>query len=317
MTISSAQKVRKAWTAITVIVVLGTAASAPIVRAQGLRPMTFLDMRLMRTVGIADAEPGRPVAALHAVDAGLEGSQEPDRPLPRVDGSRASLDAADDLHEGEERNVAALGARRPGFFFLSNREAPESASSRNQIYLMRPDGGEAQRITDTKEGVRDYRVSRDGRWLVYRTGKDGRGTALSSRRSAASRRATAEQLTKHPTGVGTLAVDARQQAHLLRDARTRSTRTRRSAARRSSPSTSATRRRPSASLWALDLDPIATKKLSDGDSVCRRRHPSISDDGKWMAFRGSRSIATSATSPPKASTPISTCSTRPPATSSG
>jgi hypothetical protein len=49
----------------------------------------------------------------------------------------------------EERDAA--GARRQLLLFLSNREAPESAATRNQIYLMRPDGGEAQRITDAKE----------------------------------------------------------------------------------------------------------------------------------------------------------------------
>ncbi len=59
------------------------------------------------------------------------------------------------------------------FVFLSNREAPESASSRNQLYVMRPDGGEARRITDAKEGVSDYAFSDDGRWLAYRRGKSG------------------------------------------------------------------------------------------------------------------------------------------------
>ena len=63
------------------------------------------------------------------------------------------------LHEGKERDRRRAGRATAGhFFFLSNREAPESAASRNQIYVMRPDGGEAQRITDTREGVRDYRL---------------------------------------------------------------------------------------------------------------------------------------------------------------
>ena len=59
------------------------------------------------------------------------------------------------------------------FVFLSNREAPESASSRNQLYVMRPDGGEARRISDTKEGVSDFAFSDDGRWLAFRSGKSG------------------------------------------------------------------------------------------------------------------------------------------------
>ena len=137
-----------------------------------------------------------------------------------------------------------------GFFFLSNREAPENAASRNQLYLMRPDGGEARRITDAREGVRDFALSQDGKWLVYRTGKDGE-EQLYRLPIAGIETATAEQLTKQPTGVGNWQLGARRQAHLLRHARTRSTRTRRRAARRSSPSTSATRRRrrPACGRW--------------------------------------------------------------------
>ena len=42
----------------------------------------------------------------------------------------------------------------------SNREAPESSATQNQIYWMRPDGGEARRITDAAEGVSNFAFSR-------------------------------------------------------------------------------------------------------------------------------------------------------------
>ena len=72
----------------------------------------------------------------------------------------------------EKNETSPRWARDGSFFlFLSNREAPENASSRNQLYQMRPDGGEARRVTDAKEGVADFSLSRDGRWLVYRSGK--------------------------------------------------------------------------------------------------------------------------------------------------
>jgi Tol biopolymer transport system component len=94
-----------------------------------------------------------------------------------------------------------------GFFiFSSNREAPANSANQQQLYLMRPDGGEARRITDAKEGVSNFAFSRDGRWLVYRSGKSGaeqlyrlatadlEGTELSDVPSA-------EQLTKQPAGI--------------------------------------------------------------------------------------------------------------------
>ena len=74
------------------------------------RPMTFLDMQQMRQVALADAEPGRQVAAVYAVDARLEGGQAPDRPVCRLAAAGCAVDKADDVHEREGRNIAALGA---------------------------------------------------------------------------------------------------------------------------------------------------------------------------------------------------------------
>ena len=51
------------------------------------------------------------------------------------------------------------------FFYLSNRDG-----AKKQIYRMPVDGGEAIKLTDEKDDVRDFEPSRDGKWLVYRTG---------------------------------------------------------------------------------------------------------------------------------------------------
>lgn len=51
------------------------------------------------------------------------------------------------------------------FFYLSNRDG-----AKKQIYRMPVDGGEARELTDERDDVRDFEPSRDGRWLVYRTG---------------------------------------------------------------------------------------------------------------------------------------------------
>ncbi len=52
------------------------------------------------------------------------------------------------------------------FAFLSNR-----SEDKNQIFFMRPDGGEAWQVTDDKFGVSSYQWSRDGKYLAYTAGK--------------------------------------------------------------------------------------------------------------------------------------------------
>src|SRR5262249_37061086 len=88
------------------------------------------------------------------------------------------------------------------FFFLSNREAPANAATQNQIFWMRPDGGEARKISDARDGVNDFTISPDGAHLVYRSGRaDAR--QLYRLPIAGLDTAKAEQLTKHPTGIDT------------------------------------------------------------------------------------------------------------------
>jgi len=185
----------------------------------------------------------------------------------------------------KDKNESSPRWARDGraFFFLSNREAPESAASRNQIYRMRPDGGESQRVTDTKEGVRDFALGRDGRWLIYRTGKDGEEQLYRLPVSGIDS-AAAEQLTKHPTGIGTWkwANDSKHIYFVSPDALDQDDKERRE---KKFTVNIRNAERPSASLWALDLDPVATKKLSDGTAYVAAS-PVISDDGKWVAFKG-------------------------------
>ena len=57
------------------------------------------------------------------------------------------------------------------FVFLSNRDSEDSGG--DQLYMMRHDGGEAQKITEAEEGVSGFDFSPDGRWLVYRSGESG------------------------------------------------------------------------------------------------------------------------------------------------
>ena len=58
------------------------------------------------------------------------------------------------------------------FVFSSNRAAPGD-KKQSELYWMRPDGGEARKLTETKDGVSDFAFSRDGEWLAYRSGEKG------------------------------------------------------------------------------------------------------------------------------------------------
>ena len=84
------------------------------------------------------------------------------------------------------------------FVFLSNRDS--EGSEGNQLYMMRHDGGEAQKITEAQEGVSGFDFSPDGRWVVYRSGESGQeqlfGTLVADLPAG-----EAEQLTEGEAGI--------------------------------------------------------------------------------------------------------------------
>jgi dipeptidyl aminopeptidase/acylaminoacyl peptidase len=271
----------RARIAAAVIAAATLAAVSP--AAPGPRPMTFLDMRHMRNVGAPTPSPdGRWLLYTLSTPDWKEAKSQTDLYLVSM---QQGVSSTRQMTFTREKNESSPQWVRDGraFFFLSNREAPENAASRNQLYLMRPDGGEAQRLTDTREGVRDYAVSKDGRWLVYRTGKDDEEQLFRLPVSGIET-ATAEQITRHDTGIGTwrIAPDSRRIYFVSPDALDADEK-----ARREKKFTVNIRNpeRPSSSLWALDLDPIATKKLSDGGAYAADA-PLVSPDGQWVAFRG-------------------------------
>ncbi len=68
----------------------------------------------------------------------------------------------------KDKNESSLKWYKDGSFFafLSNR-----SGNTNQIYFMRPDGGEAWQVTNDKFGVSSYECSSDGKYLAYLGGK--------------------------------------------------------------------------------------------------------------------------------------------------
>ena len=247
------------------------------------RPMTFLDMQQMRQIGSPTPSPDRRLLlyTLSTPDW-KEAKRQTDLYVVAMQGGIASTRQ---LTFTKEKNETAPQWTPDGtqFFFLSNREAPENSSSRNQLYIMRPDGGEARRLTDTREGVSEYRLSRDGRWLAYRSGKSGE-EQLYRLPLASIETASAEQITRHPTGVTTWqwAPDSRRIYFVTPDQIDQDEKIRREKKFTVNIRNAET---PVASLWALDLDPIATKRLTEGGTYSVDDF-TISDDSKWIGFRG-------------------------------
>ena len=182
------------------------------------RPMTFLDgLKMKRAGGVTPSPDG--VWALYTVTTPNwdEANQQSDIHLVSLEEGVAS---SRQMTYTDDKNETSPQWSRDGrfFVFLSNRDAPirEGRAAqgggqgfgprrggdgpRNQLYMMRPDGGEARRITDEGAGVSDFAFSRDGRWLVYRS---GRGSDAQLYRLAVEEitSAEAEQLTEERAGV--------------------------------------------------------------------------------------------------------------------
>jgi dipeptidyl aminopeptidase/acylaminoacyl peptidase len=278
-----ARPIRRALAVAVATLVAGAAASSAVRAQSALRPMTFLDMRQMRSVSSPTPSPdGRLMLyALSTPDWKTAKSQTDLYVVSIRDGVSSTRQMTFTKDKNESSPQWTSDAR--AFFFLSNREAPEDAQSRNQLYMMRPDGGEAQRLTDTREGVRDYQISEDGKWLVYRSGKDNE-EQLYRLPIEGIETASATQLTTHATGIGTwrFSPDTKRIYFLSPDAVDKDEKERRDKKFTVNIRNMET---PSASLWTLDLNGNTTKKLSDGTQYAATQF-SISGDSKWVGFRG-------------------------------
>ncbi len=181
---------------------------------------------------------------------------------------------------------STLPTSGPGMAYLPPAVGGGSGGASSQLYVMRPDGGEARRITDAKDGVTTFAFSDDGTWLVYRSGAATQEQlhAVSVAALGASTMPVATALTKHPTGVGMWriapdskriyfaaadSVDPDEKARLEKrfDVRVRNAET------------------PRYSLWALELDGRRTTRLTT-DSTYSVGDMTLSPDGRMIAFHG-------------------------------
>jgi len=245
--------------------------------------MTFLDMQQMRQAGSPAPSPdGRRMLYTISTPDWKEAKQQTDVYLVSL---QQGLASTRQMTFTRDKNEASPRWSRDSSFFVfaSNREAPAASANQNQLYLMRPDGGEARRITDAKDGVSTFAFSRDGKWLAYRSGKPGE-EQLYRLPVEGIDSATPEQLTRQPAGIGTWewAPDSRRVYFAgaeRADADDKLRREKKFTVNIRNQDT------PLISLWAIDLEPRETKQLTR-DSTITVADFSISDDGKWIGFRG-------------------------------
>ena len=262
------------------ICVLSTAAAA---QSGAKRAMEWIDVQQMRNAGGATVSPdGRWVLYTLSTPDWKQARRQTDIYLVSTSTGVASTKQ---MTYTTDKNEAQPRWSRDGSFFVfaSNREAPASASSRNQLYVMRPDGGEARRITDAADGVSTFAFDRQGRWLVYRAGKTDE-EQLYALPVAGIDSAKPVQLSRHPTGVGLWrwAPDGKRIYFVTADTVDKDEKLR---MEKRFDVAIRNMETPLSSLWALDVDARRTQRLTRDTSIVVSNF-TISDDSRWVAFTG-------------------------------
>jgi dipeptidyl aminopeptidase/acylaminoacyl peptidase len=247
------------------------------------RPLTFIDMQHFRQAGSPAPSPDKRwlLYTLSTADW-KEAKRQTDIYVVSM---MQGLPSTKQLTFTREKNETSPRWSHDGSFFafLSNRDAPASSASQNQIYVMRTDGGESRQITTAKDGVSNFAFSPDGRWLAYRSGKsDEEQLYLMPTSNLDS--AKAVQLTKQLAGVGTWewSPDNKRIYFITADtadADDKQRREKRFTVNIRNPET------PLSSLYVVDVDAKKTTRLTR-DTTITVSQINISPDGKWVGFRG-------------------------------
>ena len=248
-----------------------------------LRPMAFLDVQHMRQIGAPTPSPdGRWLLYTLSTPDWKEAKRQTDIFIVSAE---QGVPSTRQLTFTRDKNESSPRWSRDGKFFVfsSNRDAPASASGQNQLYMMRPDGGEARKITDAKEGVSTFAVSRDGRWLAYRSGKADE-EQLFTIPVVSIDSAKPVQLTRQAAGVGLWqwARDGKRIYFITADTLDKDEKMRMEKKFNVVVRNMDT---PRSSLWALDVDTRRTTRLTR-DTAITVTDFNLSDDGKWISFRG-------------------------------
>jgi dipeptidyl aminopeptidase/acylaminoacyl peptidase len=272
--------------------------------AQSQRPMTFLDVQNMRQANGQDLSPdGRQMLYTLSTPDWNQARRQSDIYLVSID---RGLSSARQLTFTKDKNETNAKWSRDGSFvaFLSDRDAATPAAgaggrgaaagagagagaARNQLFVMRLDGGEAKRITDAREGVATYAFTKDGKSIVYSSGRTGDAQIYALNvgdlwTSDVPPHAT--QWTRHATGVENwqFSPDGKRIYFVSPDSIDRDERLRTEKQFTVKP------RNPAGSvvsLWAFDVDAKQERRLTNDTSYSVGEF-TMSPDGNWIGFHG-------------------------------
>ncbi len=280
-------------TALLPVVVMAQKAASP----DAPRPITFLDRQYQRDVGSPTPSPdGKWLLYTLSTPDWNQAKRQTDIYLYLVS-VKDGVSSTRQMTFTKDKNETSPRWSRDGkfFVFLSNRDAPSAPSGgsagppsgnvagQNQIYVMRPDGGEARKITDAKDGVSTLDFSKDGRWLVYRSGKSDE-EQLYALPVAGIDSAKPVQLTHQQAGVGLWkwSPDSRRIYFVTADTLDKDEKLRVEKKFNVAIRNMAT---PLSSLWALDVDTKKATRLTRDTSVTVTDF-NISPDGRWIGYHG-------------------------------
>jgi dipeptidyl aminopeptidase/acylaminoacyl peptidase len=266
-------------------VLLALVVAGPLAAQAPKRPMSFLDMQLMKQVGGTALSPdGKWLLYTVSVPDWKEARRYTDiwivstgQGVP----SARQLTFTKDKNEGNPR-----WARDGSFFvFSSNRDATGTQTG-DQLYLMRADGGEARKITDVKDGVGAFALSRDGKWLGYAGGKSDEQQlwTVSVDGLASGEAVTPVQATRHATPVSWWAFsrDGQRIYFLAPDTVDKDNKTR---IEKKFDVRIRNQDTPLQQLWIVDLAGRQERRLTSGADYSVERVVE-SPDGKWIGFAG-------------------------------
>ena len=177
--------------------------------------------------------------------------------------------------EGEDESAAHWQPRGSTIGFTSTRE-----NKKRQLFLIRPDGGEARRVTNADDGIGAWAWSRDGAWLAYIAGPEGKRQIWVLAGDGSGK---AEQVTKHATSVESF-VWSRAGRTLYFTAADEPDSTRRRRMKEKFDVRVMNEPASAVHLWTLDVAAKTEKRLTQGD--LRVSNVELSRDGRWAAFRG-------------------------------
>lgn len=267
-------------------------AQAPVVARATKRPMTALDQQYMRQIGAPTPSPdGQWLLYTLSTPDWKEAKRQTDLYVVSM---TEGLPSTKQLTFTKDKQETSPSWSRDGKFFVfaSDRDAPaarpdptagpRSSSARDQLYLMRRDGGEARRITTAEDGVSTFEFSRDGRWLVYRSGKPDE-EQLYALPVAQLDSAKPVQLTRQRAGVGQWqwARDSRRIYFITADtvdADEKARMEKKFNVKVQNPDT------PLSNLWSLDVGTREVKRLTR-DSTLSVTSFTVSPDGARVGFR--------------------------------